>query len=142
MDPPAFVDLYHAHNLRDDGGISPRVIRERYERKPAGRQGIFSVWAFRRGQQSISWTGPFAARSVQHPKEKTKIIPSGKPGPASKCTDYNVRASLVGERLQRRESPACDGIEGIGGEQKEIEIGQAAHLAGQAMVLEGESLMG
>ena len=28
-----FVDLYHAQNLRDDGGINPQVIWENYKRK-------------------------------------------------------------------------------------------------------------
>lgn len=133
-----FVDLYHAHNLRDDGGISPRVIREEYERKPAGRQGIFSVWAFRRGQQSISWTGPFAAH-VQRPEKKDQNHPLWE------NLDQLQKNGLLTFVPHLWESDSKDaevlhayGIEGIGGEQKEIEIGQAAHLAGQAMVLEAK----
>ena len=133
-----FVDLYHAHNLRDDGGISPGVILEKYERTLVGEQGIFNVWAFRQKQKFLTWTGPFAVHE-QRPKK----------------TDEN---HLVWENLRQLEknglltfvphlweSDSKDaevlhayGIEGIGGEQVEIEIGQGAHLAGQAMVLDAK----
>jgi hypothetical protein len=40
------VDLYQAQHLRDDGGISRKVLRENYERQSAGEQGIYKVWSF------------------------------------------------------------------------------------------------
>lgn len=42
-----FVDLYHSQNLRDDGGISPRVLRWNFSRKQIGQQGIHTIWAFK-----------------------------------------------------------------------------------------------
>ena len=56
------VDLYHAHNLRDDGGISPQVIRESFDRAVAGEQGLFRIWGFRQRGRTAYWTGPFLAQ--------------------------------------------------------------------------------
>jgi hypothetical protein len=60
-----FIDLYHAQNLRDDGGISPAVLRQQYERKMVGEQGIFRIWAFRPGIRTIWWNGPFSPHETR-----------------------------------------------------------------------------
>jgi hypothetical protein len=133
-----FVDLYHAHNLRDDGGISPRVIFEKYERKSVGQQGIFNIWAFRRERRFFTCTGPFVAHAQRH--AKTDEI-----HPVWENVDQLAKNGLLTFVPHLWESDSKDaevlhayGIEGISGEQKEIEIGQAAHLAGQAMVLDAK----
>jgi hypothetical protein len=59
-----FVELYHAQNLRDDGGISPRIIRTSYERSCISEQGIFNVWGFKSTQRHIFWSGPFRAHEA------------------------------------------------------------------------------
>jgi hypothetical protein len=38
------VDLYHAQNLRDDGGISRTITWHQYERVKVGQQGPYNVW--------------------------------------------------------------------------------------------------
>jgi hypothetical protein len=63
------VDLYHSHNLRDDGGISPQIIRQNYERKLIGQQGIFNVWAFKQKAGILWWKGPFEIHSCRPKKE-------------------------------------------------------------------------
>src|ERR1035437_7713225 len=63
------VDLYHAQNLRDDVGISPRILREKYERKLVGEQGIFKLWAFKRSNRELYWTGPFVAHQSRRAVE-------------------------------------------------------------------------
>ncbi len=55
-----FVDLYNAQNLRDDGGISPQVLRQEFRRERIAEQGIYVVWAFTAGSYTASWTGPLA----------------------------------------------------------------------------------
>lgn len=40
------VDLYSAQNLRDDGGVSRKVIYQRHERTNAGEYGEHIVWGF------------------------------------------------------------------------------------------------
>ena len=38
------VDLYHAQNLREDGGISRKITWEEYQRVEVGQQGPYVVW--------------------------------------------------------------------------------------------------
>jgi hypothetical protein len=52
------VDLYHAQNLRDDGGVSRAVTRRSYERFEVGRQAQFTIWGFRHENGSVTWIGP------------------------------------------------------------------------------------
>lgn len=40
------VDLYGSQNLREDGGISTRVILQKFDRKQVGQQGAQTVWEF------------------------------------------------------------------------------------------------
>ncbi len=56
-----FVDLYHEHNLADDGGIHWRRVRQSYTRCQIGQQGPFIVWGFQEGIIE-TWTKvPFVA---------------------------------------------------------------------------------
>ncbi len=41
------VDLYHAQNLTDDGGISRGVIFKKYERTKVAEVSTFAVWSFK-----------------------------------------------------------------------------------------------
>ena len=66
-----FVDLYHAQNLRDDGGISPNVLKQNFDRERVAEQGIYVVWAFRPGKLSGNWEGPFAAQRMRQHKKGT-----------------------------------------------------------------------
>ena len=133
-----FVDLYHAQNLRDDGGISPRIIREEYARKLIGEQGIFNVWAFKRSNQSLGWKGPLAAHRLRPEVE-------GKGHPVWENVAQLCRSGLLRfvPHLWEGDSEQAEvihayGIEGIGGEQLEIEIGEAAHQAGLRIALEAK----
>ena len=64
-----FVDLYHSHNLRDDGGISPQLLCRKFDRKRIAEQGIYIVWGFKSGQRSLAWSGPFVPH---HNRSKPK----------------------------------------------------------------------
>lgn len=55
-----FVDLYSTQNLRDDGGISPSVIRQPFDRRRVGYQSGYDVWGFGAKCVTHTWTGPFA----------------------------------------------------------------------------------
>lgn len=41
-----FVELYDASNLRDDGGISRRLVFRKYHRERLGQQAGYVVWGF------------------------------------------------------------------------------------------------
>jgi hypothetical protein len=132
------VDLYHAQNLRDDGGISPRILCEKYERTLVGQQGIFNIWAFKSGQQWLKWNGPFAAHQTR-PQAK------GEDHPVWENIKQLCRCGLLKFVPHLWESDSAEaevihayGIKGIAGEQLEIEIGEAAHQAGLRMALEAK----
>jgi hypothetical protein len=129
------VDLYHAQNLRDDGGISPWVLREKYERKQVGEQGIFKVWAFKQRDRSLYWKGLIAHQS--------RLKVEGKDSPVWEdieqlcgCGLLTFVPHLWESASEQAEVIHAYGIEGIGGEQVEIEMGEAANQAGQRMALE------
>jgi hypothetical protein len=132
------VDLYHAQNLRDDGGISPRFLREKYDRKLVGEQGILKVWAFRRSNRELHWDGPF----VVH-RSRPKV--AGKDSPVWEDIEQLRRCGLLTFVPHIWEVDSAEGevvhaygIEGIGGERIEIEIGEAAHHSGLRMALESK----
>jgi hypothetical protein len=132
-----FVDLYHAHNLRDNGGISPAVLQQRYSRILVGEQGIFTVWGYKAGPLNAWWQGPMKAHQSR---------------PKAADNDHPIWESVA--RLQQHGlltfvphlwDNKCDGetsqaeiIHGYGigreGDPLEMEMGRAANLAGMAMV--------
>jgi hypothetical protein len=60
-----FIDLYHAHNLADDGGVDwrpPNGIRERFKRLKIGETHEYNIWGFY-GETVETWsTNPIFAR--------------------------------------------------------------------------------
>jgi hypothetical protein len=130
------VDLYHAQNLRDDGGISPRILREKYERTLVGEQGIFKVWAFKQRNRELFWDGPFVAHQSR-PRVEGKDSPVwGDIAQLCRCGLLTFVPHLWEGDSNQAEVIHAYGIEGIGGEQIEIELGDAANHAGLRMALE------
>lgn len=50
-----FVELSSGQNLREDGGISTKIIYRHYERNKAGQQGAYTVWEFTRSTGYVKW---------------------------------------------------------------------------------------
>jgi hypothetical protein len=55
------IDLYHSQNLRDDGGVNPRLIQKPSRKRRVGERGIWVVWGFEWGETELSFEGPFAS---------------------------------------------------------------------------------
>lgn len=130
------VDLYHAQNLRDDGGISPQIVRENYERKLVGQRSIFNVWAFKQSGLELFWNGPLIAH-------RSRLTVEGKDSPIWENVTQLCRSGLLTfvphlweNGSEQAEVIHAYGIEGIGGEQLEVELGEAANQAGLRMTLE------
>jgi hypothetical protein len=64
------IDLYHAQDLREDGGISRGMLRQLYERHEVGHQGQLTVWGFCPGHLQLWWKGPFAPHHDKENKGK------------------------------------------------------------------------
>jgi len=127
------VDLYYAHNLRDDGGISPGVIRQTFERTMVGEHGIFNVWGFKAGGPTLWWKLPFEAHR-ERPKE------ADKDHPIWATIQHLQREGLLSfvPHLWDNDSDEAEIIHGYGignaGEQLEFEMASAAHRAALAMI--------
>jgi len=128
------VDLYHAQNLRDDGGISPCVIYQNYDRMLVGEQGLFKVWGFKPGQKNLWWAGPFKTQEQrQHEPEERHPV----------WDNVYLLENLGLLRFvphlwesdpKQSEVLHAYGIEDVGGETLEVDLGGAAHAAAEAMV--------
>ena len=135
------IDLYHAQNLRDDGGISHRIVRQQYTRKLTGGQGIFKVWAFKQSNLSLWWKRPFAAHRFR-PR-----VEGAENHPVWENIEQLQRCGLLTfvPHLWEGDSGEAEvihpyGIEGVGGEPIEIELGEAANQAGLRLALESNVL--
>jgi hypothetical protein len=132
-----FVDLYSAQNLRDDGGINPRLIWRPFERRKIGEQGAYTVWGFKPGIERL-WptSGPFAAHASRKKAKPEDCYPTWE-------SIYLMEAmglfSFV-PHIFENDTATAEPIHayGIGGPSEapiEQEIGSAADDAARAMVL-------
>lgn len=131
------VDLYDVHNLRDDGGISPKILFQAFDRKVAGTKGVYNIWGFREKHLSLRWMGPLDAqhRRLQEPNTGHPVWES---------IGILKRQGLLSfvPHLWDSDPTETDaeiihayGIPGAG-EPVEIELGEAAHAAAVEMVPE------
>ena len=129
-----FVDLYHSHNLRDDGGISPQVIWQKFDRKQIAEQGIYNVWGFKAEETWRSSAGPFSAH------QSRKRGKGQNEHPVWQSVRLLQAAGLIGfvPHLFENDTPQAEvvhpyGIGCNGEEPIEREIGEAADAAGREM---------
>jgi hypothetical protein len=133
------IDLYHAQNLRDDGGISRGIIRRAYERFEVGRQAQFTVWGFRYRNGWVTWTGPVKCHRREELTEQE--IASGK----NAAVDYFRREEQLVDLGLIEWVPTLVEGEGLEGEiihpcgmaqsgSLEDLLGWAAHEAARSML--------
>jgi hypothetical protein len=127
-----FTELYHAQNLRDDGGISPQIIRASFEKSCTGEQGAYAVWGFKFTQRKIFWSGPFAAH------EASAIVAGAHPVSAS--VDLLEKMGLLSFIPHIFENDTLEaeihhpyGVGTSREEPIETEIGEAAEAAARVM---------
>ncbi len=129
------VDLYHAQNLRDDGGISPQILRENYAKKRINERSIYLIWGFKSAGQTLSWKGPFAAhqkrtkKAEEHPVwDSVRLL--NKMGLLTFVPHLYENSSAQAEPIHAL------GIGAKGEEPIETQIGEAADAAARAMCQE------
>jgi hypothetical protein len=138
------IDLYHAQELPEDGGVSRRVTYKRFERVRVGQRGEFNVWGFRETGSWVDWQLPVAAC---HRREQ--LTQSEKKAGANPGTDYFRRQGhLIDLGLLEWvptlfESEAADAeclhpSGQCGTQSLEDRLGAAAHRAGLALLTEGQ----
>jgi hypothetical protein len=61
-----FVDLYGAHGLRDDGGVSRSVTYQAFTRHTVGEFAEYTVYGFAQGSTFVVWDGPVTEPHKRH----------------------------------------------------------------------------
>jgi hypothetical protein len=129
-----FVDMYAAHNLRDDGGITPQVIRQTFDRRLVGQQGAYAVWGFTRNTSNANFTGPFAAHQFRawtgkdHPVWESVYL-------LQRLGLLNFVPHIFENSTKQAEIIHPYGIGGAGAEPIETELGSPADATARAMCL-------
>ena len=135
------VDLYHAQNLREDGGVRRTHISQQYKRFEVGRQAEFMVWGFRYESGWVKWT---QLTRCHHREELTEQeIEAGK----NQGVDYFRREQQLTNlgliewvpMLVESDDLEAENIHPLGwcsSDSLEDQIGQAAHAAGASMLTE------
>jgi hypothetical protein len=145
-----FVDLYHAHNLANDGGVHWRCIREQYVRHQVGEHGAFIIWGFEVAQDAVFPNALFVEPFLTRRYESF----GGEDGPKQRDTGIELfwAAKNVIERLGLFEFVGhvveADTAEGElihpyalnTGEEIERKLAVAAQRAAEAMLTEEERI--
>jgi hypothetical protein len=128
------IDLYQAHNLSADGGISREVLRYEYERKKYGQRGRHVVWGFtaKQGLASLhSSTKVFWDRKAAENLERAPIW-------EAVDTLTSMGLLVVVPHLVENASATCELIHGYGwrgaGELLEQNLADAADEAAKYML--------
>jgi hypothetical protein len=133
------VDLYHAQNLREDGGISRKITWEKYERMKVGQQGSYSVWGFYSANIYVNWVGP----AVCHRRDE--LTDEERKAGKNPAVDFFRRMGQLADlgliewvpHLFESDEPDAEIIHAIatsGSGSLEYRIGLAAEAAGLAML--------
>jgi hypothetical protein len=137
------VDLYHAQNLREDGGVSRKLTRREYERFEVGRQAQFTVWGFRYKSGSVTWDGP----ALCHRREK--LTDEERAAGKNVGIDFFRREGQLMQlglidwvpHLVESDGPEAEIIHPLGlGKTDSLEdlLGAEAHEAASAMLTDGQ----
>jgi hypothetical protein len=128
------IDLYHAHNLSADGGISREVLRQTYERTKYGHRGRHVVWGFTRKEGFASPHSSTEAFWDRQAAEKLERVPIWE----AVQTLISTGLLVVVPHLVENASPICEPIHGYGwegsGELLEQNLGEAADEAARYML--------
>jgi len=133
-----FIDLYQAHNLSADGGISRGVLIGKYNRKRLGQRGRHLIWGFSRNGSSAWFTDGITRCHETRPRNGDGNHPIW--DSIAVLTSLGLLYSVP--HVIENEDSSCEIIHAFGtnanAEPMELELGKAAQEAGEYML--GEEL--
>ena len=137
------VDLYHAQDLREDGGVSRGVTHQTFERVHVGQCGRFLVWGFKHHTTTVCW-GPVTGCHKREALSREEKKAGENPGVDFFRRQHQLLDLGVIEWIPTLfESDAKEaeilhpyGMHGSG--SLEDRLGEAAHRAGLALLTEGQ----
>lgn len=127
-----FVELYSAQNLREDGGISTKVMYQKYDRQRAGERGIHVVWDFFYDTEYVAW----GAAAKPHYR---KDLPENEGADFFKRKRVLLSMGLIEWVPYLFDGPKGEPVHAMhaDGLQIERELYEAANAAGERMVADG-----
>jgi hypothetical protein len=138
------VEMYHAQNLREDGGVSRRFMREMYDRVKVGERAQLTVWGFSSACQWVSWEC-----GLTDPHRREKLTEEEKAAGTNAGVDFFRRTAQLRDlgliewvpHLVESGEESGEIIHPVGmGHSDSIEdrLGRAAYEAGRALITEGQ----
>ena len=132
-----FIDLYHAHNLANEGGVnwrSPDGFRQKFERLSIGETHQYAVWGFKPGTAEMWLANPVFAPHYDAAQKNGKTFWNAwsllKTLGLVEMVAHLVEDDTDGEPMH----PLADG----NGEEGERAIWDAAFRAASAMATENQ----
>ncbi len=133
-----FVDFYNGQHLAEHGGVSRQFTYQKFQRDRAGEQGPYVIWGFGLDSVVVNWNGFTRC----HQREVT--TEEQRQGHNEGIDFFRHLESLDAlhladwvPHLVESDAPEAMAIHPYGlGQSESIEdrLGQAAHLAGMAML--------
>jgi hypothetical protein len=126
-----FIDLYQEQNLRDDGGISPWILRGKFDRRKVGEYGSYLIWAYKEIEKTLWTSGPFTAHAAR-PKT-TSDHPAWDSVIALESSGLLSFVPHIWERDHEQSEILFPYGVGDGAEQIEREIAASAHATAERL---------
>jgi hypothetical protein len=138
------VEMYHAQNLREDGGVSRRFVWEAYNRVKIGERAQLTVWGFGRSSRWVNWE--FGLTDPHRREELTKEEKAAGETPAVDFFRRTAHLSDLGliewvPHLVESGEESGEIIHPVGmgcSDSVEDRLGRAAHEAARALLTEGQ----
>jgi len=138
------VEMYHAQNLREDGGVSRRFMRETYNRIKVGERAQLTVWGFGSSCQCVSWES-----GLTNPHRREQLTEEEKAAGKNAGVDFFRRTAHLSDlgliewvpHLVESGEESREIIHPVGmGRSDSIEdrLRRAAHEASRALITEGQ----
>jgi hypothetical protein len=138
------IDLYHAHNLREDGGVVRRLMRKEYERVKVGEGAQYTVWGFSISREYVTWEA-----GLTSPHRREKLTEGEQKAGENPGIDFFRRTKQLNDlgliewvpHLIESAEESGEIIHPLNmGHSESIEdrLGRAAYAAGYVLVTEGQ----
>lgn len=139
-----FIDLYHDHYLREEGGISRQIVWREFDRFEVGNQAQFTVWGFRASGDWVRW-----GNGITEPHRREKLTKEEEAAGKNPAIDFFRRTSELSglgliewmPHLVESAKESGEIIHPLGlGPSGSIEdrLGRAACEAAKALLTEGQ----
>jgi hypothetical protein len=138
------IEMYHAQNLRADGGVSRRLLRKEFERVKVGEQAQFVVWGFRGAAEWVNWDD-----RLTEPHRREKLTEEEKAAGKNAGVDFFRRTAQLSDlgliewvphlvETAEASGEIIHPVATVSSESWEARLAVAAFDAGRSLLTEGQ----